>query len=206
MPIAALPYLLGGIQMFGGLFGGKKKKYVDPEYLRQKYGPEAIARDTQTIANNILNSPYGQQLMAQAGISGQQLQSNLASNAAASGMGNGSGASSGASDFAAATAPQAQGSLESQTKAGVWQAALPQAAALNNNLMGVAERGQEYNNANQQPSFFQKLAAGAGQWASTLGANARPAPTSLALEAAPTDNPYGIARTKKPGELQENRA
>ncbi len=203
MPVAALPYILGGIQMLGGMFGGKKKKYVDPEMLRQKYGPEAVARDTQTIANNILNSPYGQQLLQQAGISGQQLQSNLATNAAASGMGNGSGASSGASDFAAATAPQAQGSLESQTKAGVWQAALPQAQALNSQLMGVAERGQEYNNANQQPSIGQKLAAGAGQWAASLS----PQPNAQALTAAP--EAVGASNMmkfyRKPGELQEQQ-
>jgi hypothetical protein len=159
--LMAAPYILNGL---GAVFG-KKRKYIDPQYLHDQYGPDAIAADTQRIANNILNSPYGQQLMAHAATGGQQLQSNLASNAAASGMGNGSGATSGASDFAAATAPQAQAALEGQTKAGIWQSAMPLAAGLNQNLAGVAERGAVYNN--NQPSPFEKIAGAAGQWAAT---------------------------------------
>jgi hypothetical protein len=159
--LTAAPYILNGL---GAIFG-KKRKYIDPQYLHDKFGPDEIAADTQRIANNILNSPYGQQLMAHAATGGQQLASNLASNAAASGMGNGSGATSGASDFAAATAPQAQAALEGQTRAGIWQSAMPLAAGLNQNLSNVAERGGVYNN--EQPSTFEKIAGAAGQWAAS---------------------------------------
>jgi hypothetical protein len=197
--LIAAPYILNAL---GGIFG-KKRKYVDPEMLRRKYGPDAIAADTQRIANNILNSPYGQQLLAHAAVSGQQLQSNLASNAAASGMGNGSGASSGASDFAAATAPQAQAALEGQTRAGVWQSAMPLAAQFNQNLMGVEERANEYNN--QQPSTFEKIAGAAGQWAATMRPQAQP--TAQALTASPegVGAPNTMKFFRKPGELQEQQ-
>ncbi len=166
MPVGALltaaPYVLNAL---GGIFG-KKRKYIDPEELRRRYGPDAINADAMKYYNTIINSPYGQQLMAQAATSGQTAQGNLASRAAASGMGNGSGASSGASDFAAATAPQIQGSLEQTQKANVWQQAFQQATAQNAQLAGVAERGNTYNNS--QPSTFEKIAGAAGQWASAL--------------------------------------
>jgi hypothetical protein len=173
--LMAAPYILNGL---GGIFGNKKK-YLDPEELRQKYGPQAIGRDTQAIANFILNSPYGQELMKQAATSGQELQTNLASNAASAGLSPDTGASSGASDFAAAAAPQAQAGLEGQTKAGIWQAALPVAANLNAGYAGLALANQ--NARNQEPSAFQKIAAAAGQ--------------------LPSPGTPGAA-VKKPGELE----
>lgn len=202
--LMAAPYILNAM---GGVFGSKKRKYIDPEMIRQKYGPDAIAGDTMRIANAILNSPYGQQLLSQAATSGQQIQSNLASNAAASGMGAGSGASSGVSDFAAATAPQAQAALEGQAKAGVWQSAMPIAAEMNANLARIAERGQAYNNENEGPSTFQKIASAAGQWASTIGGQrarggsgtASLVAPALTADAAQSDF-YRRGQLKKPGE------
>lgn len=165
MFLAAAPYVLSGLSALGGIFG-KKRKYVDPEMLRKRYGVDAISADAHKLYANILNSPYGQQLMRQAGESGQQLQTNLAANAAASGMGNGSGASSGASDFAAAAAPQAQASMEQGARSNIWQQALPIAQGVNQQLMGVAERGAEYNN--NQPSTWERIAGAAGQLASAI--------------------------------------
>jgi hypothetical protein len=170
--LTAAPYILNAL---GGIFG-KKKKYIDPEELRQKYGPQAIGRDTQAISNFILNSPYGQELMKQAATSGQELQTNLASNAASAGLSPDTGASSGASDFATAAAPQAQAALEGQTKAGIWQAALPIAAGQNASYADLALANQ--NAANQEPSTFQKIAAASGQLA------------------------QGVQKIKKPGEQE----
>jgi hypothetical protein len=160
--LTAAPYVLNAL---GGIFG-KKRKYIDPAEIARRFGPDAVSADAMKYYNTILNSPYGQQLMSQAATSGQQARSNLASNAAASGMGNGSGATSGASDFAAATAPQIQGSLEQNQKSGIWQQAFQQASQQNQQAAALAERGQNYNNA--QPSTFEKIAGAAGQWASAL--------------------------------------
>jgi len=105
--IKAAPYILQGLSALGGVFG-KKKKYMDAETLRQLYGPRAIGKDTQELSNYILNSPYGQQLMASAAEQGQGLQTDMAARAAASGLSPDTGASSGASDFQVSAATQAQ--------------------------------------------------------------------------------------------------
>src|SRR6267142_351409 len=102
--LTAAPYVLNAL---GGVFGGKKK-YIAPEMLRQKYGPAAVAKDAQALSNYILNSPYGQQLMAQAAEAGQGLQGEQNSRAAASGLSPDTGGESGASTFATAAGTQAQ--------------------------------------------------------------------------------------------------
>ena len=170
--LMAAPYILNAA---GGLFG-KKKKYLDPEMMRQKYGPAAVARDTQALSNFILNSPYGQQLLKQAAETGQGLQTELNSRAASSGLSPDTGGESGASTFATAAGTQAQGALEGQTKAGIWQAALPIAAAQNENYANLEQ--QNLAQQNQEPSAFQKIAAAAGQIPSPqgtpMGQTARP--------------------------------
>lgn len=157
--LVAAPYILNAL---GGVFG-KKKKYLNPEVMQQKYGSRAVAKETQDIANFILNSPYGQQLLAGAAESGQNLQTEMDARAAQSGLSPDTGASSGASTFATSAGAQAQGNLERQTKAGIWQAALPIAQ------QQVAQRAalEQSNLADQnaQPSLFQKIAAASGQLA-----------------------------------------
>jgi len=166
--LTAAPYILNAL---GGIFG-KKKKYIDPEELRQKYGPAAVARDTQALSNYILNSPYGQQLMAQAAEQGQGFQTQMAANAAASGLSPSTGGESGASTFATGAASQAQGGLERQTKAGIWQAAMPIAAQQNAGYADLALANQAARNG--EPSTFQKIAAASGQLASGYNAMKKP--------------------------------
>jgi len=157
--LTAAPYILNAL---GGIFGNKKK-YMDPEMMRQKYGPAAIAKDTQSISNFILNSPYGQELLKSAAESGQQFQGDVASKSAASGLSPDTGGESGASTFAAAAAPQAQAGLERGVKANVWQAALPIAAGQNANYAALEQSNMAAQN--QEPSVFQKIAAAGGQLA-----------------------------------------
>jgi len=135
--MAAAPYLLQGASMAGGIFG-KKRKHVDPEYLRQKFGPHAVSQDTTELANYLLNSPYGQKLMASAAESGQSLQNNINARSAAAGFGGGGGADSGSSVFATGAGAQAQSGFERATKGDIYQSALPIAAE------GVAGRQQAY--------------------------------------------------------------
>jgi len=172
--LTAAPYILNAL---GGVFG-KKKKYIDPEMLRQKYGPASVAKDAQALSNYILNSPYGQQLLSSAATQGQELQTNLASNAAASGLSPESGGSSGASEFAAAAAPQAQAGLERGVKANVWQAALPIAAQQNAGYAQLALNNNEEQNAETSP--FQRIAAASGQLAGA----------------------FPVSKVKKPGEKE----
>ncbi len=200
MALQAAPYVLNAA---GGIFG-KKKKYLDPEMMRQKYGPAAIGKDTQAIANFILNSPYGQQLLASAATQGQELQTNLAQQAAASGMSPDTGGSSGASTFAAAAAPQAQAGLERDVKAGVWQAAMPIAAAQNQQWMALEQANTAAQN--QEPSAFQKIAAAAGQVANVANKGADDLENKLtAAGGAAAGVPpmaLNVQPVKKPGEKE----
>lgn len=161
--LKAAPYVLGAL---GGLFG-KKKKYIDPEELKRRYGPQAIAGDTTALAQFILNSPYGQQLLANAAEQGQSFQNEMNSRAAASGLGPASGAQSGTSDFATSAAGQAQGSLERGVRSGIFEAAMPIAAQQNARFAELALANQNARNA--EPSMFQKIAAASGQLASMPG-------------------------------------
>lgn len=121
---------LNGASILGGVFG-KKRKHIDPEYLRTHFGPQAVARDTTELANYIMNSPYGQQLLANAAESGQNFQTDMAARAAASGLDPSSGGQAGAGDFATSAAGQAQNTFERQTKQGFYAQALPIAAEQN---------------------------------------------------------------------------
>jgi len=121
---------LNGASILGGIFG-KKRKHIDPEYLRTHFGPQSVARDTTELANYIMNSPYGQQLLANAAESGQNFQTDMAARAAASGLDPSSGGQAGAGDFATSAAGQAQNTFERQTKQGFYQAAMPIAAQQN---------------------------------------------------------------------------
>lgn len=197
--LMAAPYVLNAL---GGLFG-KKKKYIDPEMLRQKYGPQAIAKDAQQLSNYILNSPYGQQLLTQAAEMGQGLQTEMASRSAQSGLDPSSGGESGASTFAAAAAPQAQAGLERQTKAGIWQAALPIAASQNAQLAGLELANQEGRNSELSP--FDKIASAAGQITGVVGTGGpRPSlPTAALREVDRMPDPIAeLRRIRKPGEAQ----
>ena len=167
--IAAIPAILSGVSAVAGIFG-KKQKYLDPETLRQQYGPRAVARDSQELSNYILNSPYGQQLMASAAEQGQGLQTEMNARAAESGLSPDTGASSGASDFAVSAATQAQTGLERQVKSDITQSALPIAAQQNAGYQQTALANQAAKNA--EPSVWQKIGQAAGTAASLFPAGA----------------------------------
>ena len=159
--LMAAPYILSAL---GGIFG-KKKKYMDPEEYQRRFGGKALADETQQIANFILNSPYGQQLLTSAAEGGQQFERDTAARAAASGMGPGTGAESGASIFASGAAGQASNALRTGVKADVLKTALPIAAQ---NVRGYGQLAlSNLAEQNQEPSTFQKIAAAGGQLAGT---------------------------------------
>lgn len=127
---------LQALSATGGILG-KKRKHIDPEMLRQRFGPGAVSKDTIELANYILNSPQGQQLLANAAESGQQFENNVNANAASAGLA-GPGGSSGTGVFATSAGTQAQSGFERAIKGNVYQAALPIAA------QGVANRQAAY--------------------------------------------------------------
>jgi len=182
--IAAAPYVLSGLSALGGIFGKKKRKYIDEQSLRQMYGPKAVAQDTTELANYILNSPYGQQLMASAAEQGQGFATEMAARAAESGLSPDTGGQSSGSDFAVAAGSQAQSGLERQTRSGFYQSAMPIAAEMVSGRMQAALSQNQDMNANAPMNFMGRLGAAAGQVASTIPVGAgRAASTGLPTQA-----------------------
>lgn len=165
MIAAALPYIMQGASLLGGLIGKKQQK-IDPEYMRSHFGAGAIANEAQNMANSILSSGYGQQLMSSAATQGQQFATDMAAKAAASGLSADTGGQSGVGDFATSAAGQAQAGLERGVKSDVYASAMPVAAQT------IAQQRADYEQARQeanaQPSMWQKIGTAAGQVASML--------------------------------------
>jgi hypothetical protein len=165
--LKSVPYVLQGLSALGGIFG-KKKKYMDAETLRQLYGPNAVGKDTTELAQYILNSPYGQQLMAQAAEQGQTFQNEMNAKAEAEGLSPDTGGQSAASDFATSSGAAAQAGLERQTRAGITQSAMPIAADMAAARMQAALMQQAQQNGDT--NLMQRIGAAAGQTAVTLSA------------------------------------
>ncbi len=161
---AAVPYILQGAAAAGAIIGGGKHRYIDPEYLRQHFGVEAMTKRAQELFQKIMSSPYGNQLMSSAAEQGQRLQTDMGARAAASGLSPDQGGQSGASDFAVSASAGAADSLQREAKAGVYSQAMPAAQAM-------IDRERELylaNNAarNAEPNGWQRLGDAAGKVAS----------------------------------------
>jgi hypothetical protein len=140
---------------------------MDEETLRQLYGPQAVGRDTTQLANYILNSPYGQQLMSSAAEQGQTLQNEMNARAASAGLSPDTGGQSGASDFATSAAAGAQ--------AGFYQTAMPIAADMASARMQAALGQQSEQNAYAPTNLIGRIGAAAGQVAASLPAGGKTA-------------------------------
>jgi hypothetical protein len=151
--------LLSGMSALGGIFGRRKQKYMDPAMYNQMFGAKAIGSRTQELTNQILNSPYGQQLMQSAAEQGQGLQTGLNKEAALAGFGPGGGATSGASDFGVAAAPQAVGSLQRGVTSDIWKNAMPIAQGMVQREGDLALGNLAQQNA--QPTMLGRLGQGA---------------------------------------------
>jgi hypothetical protein len=163
MIAAAIPYILQGASLLGGMIG-KKKKVLDPEYMRQHFGSGAIADEAARIQNKILASSYGNQLMSSAAQDAQRFQTGVNSRVAAAGLDPSGGGESGASNFAVAAGGSAQGAMERGVKSDIYREALPQAQ------QQIAQQRADYEQAreeeNAKPSIWQKIGQVAGATAS----------------------------------------
>lgn len=160
--------LLSGLSALGGIFGRKKQKYMDPAMYNQLFGAKAIGTRTQELVNQIINSPYGMQLMQQAAEQGQELQTNLNKSAAMSGFGPAGGAQSGASDFAVAAGPAAVGALQRGVTSDLWKNAMPIAQGMVQREGDLALGNLERQNA--EPTMLGRLGQGADAALSGAGA------------------------------------
>jgi len=167
MPAMLAPLILGGLSTLGGIFGRRKQKYLDPAMYNQLYGAKAIGERTQQLVNQIINSPYGQQLMQGAAEQGQGLQTGLNKAAAMAGFGPAGGAQSGASDFGVAAAPQAVGALQRGVTSGLWQNAMPVAQGMVDREGQLALANLAAQNA--EPTMWGRIGQAASATMSGMG-------------------------------------
>jgi len=170
----------------GGGILGKKRKHIDPEMLRQKFGPGAVSKETMELANYILNSPHGQKLLAGAAESGQQFGRDVNANAAAAGLA-GPGGSSGTGIFATSAGGQAQSGFERAIKGDVYNAAMPVAANM------VGQRQQAYINdlngggyQDDRARMFEQIGSAASAAGTLAGSARQPGQTPVSAQPAVT--------------------
>jgi hypothetical protein len=206
--------VLNAANIGGGLmqaFGKKKARSIDPEWLKQHFGANAVNDQMVQLFNHVLSGPVGQQLMANAAQQGQQFQTDQARGAAAAGMGPTGGADSGASIFSGAAAGGATNALQRDVKSGIMNNAQSQAQQMVSDRMRIAaaSKQQQMDNDFSQPSTMQSLGgmisrgANAGMAAIPAAAAGASAPSALLHPASPAMNSplgsMGQSINKTPG-------
>lgn len=141
LTIGLMAMSMGGSLM--SALGTKKRKAIDPEFLKQTFGANAVNEELMNLFNRAINSTQGQQMMASAAEQGQQFQTDLARQAASAGLGAGGGASSGTDVFATAGAGQAGNNLQRGMRASLMQSMLPVAQQMVSDRMNAYMQGQQ---------------------------------------------------------------
>ena len=195
MIAAAIPYILQGASMLGGIIG-KKKRYIDPEYLRTHFGAEAVTKRAQELFQKIMASPYGNQLMSSAAEQGQRLQTDMGARAAASGLSPDTGGQSGASDFATSAAAGAADSIQRAGKAEVYGQAMPLAQQMVDRERELYLSNNDARNAD--PNLWQRIGSTAGQVASMYPPQAAAAGQTLAQKIVASAGPAGQDTSPEP--------
>jgi len=173
-----LSLVLGAASVGGGILqalGGRKQ--IDPNWLKQHFGAQAISSEFVELMNTLINSPQGQKMMADAAEQGSQLQNEIIRGQAQAGLGGGEGANSGSSIFAAGAAPGATAGLQRDVQSRFAQMALPIAADTVGNRMNAVV------GSIPQSTTAEKIGGLLGT-AGSLGLQARGA--QLAGQQAPT--------------------
>lgn len=183
----ALAALQGGGTLMS-IFGKKKRKSIDPEWLKQKFGAGAVNDELMALFNRAINSTQGQQLMTNAAQGGQQFQTDLARGAANAGLGAAGGASTGADIFAAAGAGQAVNNLQRGMKASLMESMLPVAQQMVQGRLAAFMQGEGLRaNAPYEDSPISDLGGQISKYASIgmagkgMGQTAQEVPTPTAI-------------------------
>ncbi len=158
-PVSAL---LMAASVGGGIMsalGGRKA--IDPEWLKQHFGANAVDQEMVDMFNHVINSPVGQQMMTNAATQGQQFQNDTNSAAARAGLGPGGGASSGTGIFATSAAQGATNAMQQGVRSNIFQSVMPLAQQMVNNRMNAYLQGY-YGTQSTQERLGQALGGAAG--------------------------------------------
>ena len=158
---------LMGSGLLGGFLGGRGKKTIDPQLLARLFGPQALATDTQSLFNTLLNSPQFQLMQSQASAAGTSAGNATRANFARAGL-----SGSGVGALGSAVAGGFGQNLMLGARSSLWGNALQAAQA---NLAGRMNIfGQSALNSQGQPtmaqSFGNALTGAASMGLSAMGA------------------------------------
>jgi hypothetical protein len=172
----------------GGILG-KKKKYIDPEWLKQHFGATAVSEEAMNMFNTIINSPHGQAIMANAQENGQAFSREIAKKSAMAGLsGGGAGADTGTGIFATSAAQGAGDAFARQERGNIYQSVLPAAQQMVSDRMS-AYINDQHNGGSETNAG--RTWAGIGEAAGTIGSmysagkktSAKPISPELQIEA-----------------------
>lgn len=147
--VQAIPYILQGASLLGGLMG--KSKTIDPAFLERLYGPGAMAQKAADYANAIGSSAYGQQILGDAAAAGQGMEQAMAARAAQAGMTPATGGQSGAGDFSQAASGQAATNLMRGVKSQFYQQGMQQAQDFAAKRLALEEQRRK------EPNMWEKI-------------------------------------------------
>lgn len=151
--------ILGAASLAGAILGNEKGKTIDPEWLKTHFGAAAVNEQTMELFNKILNSPYGQGVLANASEQAQRFQHETERQAAITGL-NGPEGTTGAGIFATSAAQGATDAFQRDARGSFYQMALPIAQQMVQSQMS-AYMGDRARTA--QPDLMSKIGTAAGQ-------------------------------------------
>lgn len=154
----------------GGAIFGNKRKQIDVNWLKQHFGPAAVSEEALNLFHNILNSPYGQGLMANAAEQGQAFSRQIEQRAAATGL-QGPEGSSGTGIFATSAAKGAGDALQRGVSSDFYKLALPAAQQMVQSRMDAYLQDRERGGVATDAS---RMWSNIGQAAGTVGAMYQP--------------------------------
>ena len=144
----------GGATLLGSLFGAKgQRPTIDPAKLKELFGPQALAGETQDIYKLLLNSPAFSNIINSLGLQGSRAASGTAANLAASGR-----SSTPYGAFLNAAGRGYGSGLQRQAQSGLFLQALQTALQGLQGRMGLY--GESFLQKQGTPSFLQNLGAG----------------------------------------------
>ena len=114
-----------GAAAIAGAIKGSERKYIDPIWLKENYGPMALTREAQELFAHYINSPAGMSIISAAAEGGQAFGRAMEAKAAAAGQTPMTGSSTGSSIFATSAGEGASNTAVNQARGAIYQSMFP---------------------------------------------------------------------------------
>jgi len=201
-PVTAI---LSAASLAGAIFGEKGRQYIDPAWLKQHFGVEAVTKEINELFHNVVNSPQGQQIIGSAAETGQRFGNATERQAAQLGLTPAAGAGTGTGVFATSAGEGASNAMVNQARGNLYASVAPIAQQMVSDRMQAILRDREAGGVqNTGGRIWSKIGNAAGVALSAMpAAKAAAAPadgTSVAIrnDASPDniDENFGVRGSK----------